>query len=171
MARTLTPAIPPKMYRHFALVTVGLTVGIAMFASGESREAMAAHVEEQQQQHELELKSREKAVAPTIARRIRPRSHGFSSDSEAFGGTFGRPMIGPAIRANNVDMDEVEGASQEPPTGYSQQYLDTLSEEERKLLLASQEKERSLTPEERQRRNASLIAASQVRSGGARTDD
>ena len=38
MRRAVTPAIPPSMYRHFAIVTVALTMGLAMFADGENRE-------------------------------------------------------------------------------------------------------------------------------------
>ena len=34
-----------KMYRHFALVTIGLTGGIALFSDGEKREAVAQQVE------------------------------------------------------------------------------------------------------------------------------
>src|SRR5688572_28390166 len=44
MRRAVTPAIPPSMYRHFAVVTIVLTLGLAMFAEGEDREAQAASV-------------------------------------------------------------------------------------------------------------------------------
>jgi hypothetical protein len=42
MRRAVSPAIPPSMYRHFAIVTVVLAAGLAMLAEGENREAQAA---------------------------------------------------------------------------------------------------------------------------------
>ena len=42
MRRAVTPAIPPSMYRHFAIVTVVLTAGVAIFTESENREAHAA---------------------------------------------------------------------------------------------------------------------------------
>jgi hypothetical protein len=42
MRRAVKPAVPPSLYRHFAIVTLVLTAGVAMFAEGEGREAQAA---------------------------------------------------------------------------------------------------------------------------------
>lgn len=42
MRRALAPALPPSLYRHFAAVTLAVTLGLAMFADGENREARAA---------------------------------------------------------------------------------------------------------------------------------
>lgn len=51
MARP-APIIPidGKMYRHFAIATVMITGCLAMFASGENREALASTIEAQQRQ-------------------------------------------------------------------------------------------------------------------------
>ena len=42
MRRSVTPLVPPSLYRHFAVVTVLLTATLAMFAEGENRQAQAA---------------------------------------------------------------------------------------------------------------------------------
>ena len=50
MRRTHTPAIPPQLYRHFAIVTIVLTLALAMFAEGENGEAARALATQQQAQ-------------------------------------------------------------------------------------------------------------------------
>ena len=45
--------VPPRMYRHFAVVTVILTLCIAIFADGENREAISAEIKSQNQRAEL----------------------------------------------------------------------------------------------------------------------
>ncbi len=51
----VAPAIPvtAKMYRHFAIVTVGITACLAMFADGENREAVHDSIVRQQQQQQM----------------------------------------------------------------------------------------------------------------------
>ena len=55
MAQT-APIIPvnAKMYRHFAIATVLITGCLAMFASGENREALTETIESQQRQVEVQ---------------------------------------------------------------------------------------------------------------------
>lgn len=50
------PIIPvdARMYRHFAIATVLITGCLAMFASGENREALADTIEAQQRKVEME---------------------------------------------------------------------------------------------------------------------
>jgi hypothetical protein len=50
------PIIPvdAKMYRHFAIATVMITGCLAVFASGENREALADTIESQQRQVEVQ---------------------------------------------------------------------------------------------------------------------
>ncbi len=45
--------IPPKMYRHFAVITVLITGCIAIFADTENREAISNEIDQQQQQAAL----------------------------------------------------------------------------------------------------------------------
>ena len=42
MRRAVAPAVPPKAYRHFAIVTLAVTASLAMFAEGEGRERKGA---------------------------------------------------------------------------------------------------------------------------------
>ena len=64
MRRAVTPAIPPSMYRHFAIVTLALTTGLAMFAQGENREAQAAQAPRAQ--------PTKPAAPPVLARAAEP---------------------------------------------------------------------------------------------------
>jgi len=50
MRRNPQPAITSKMYRHFATMTVAITALIALFASGEQQDAVAAEAAPQQVQ-------------------------------------------------------------------------------------------------------------------------
>lgn len=58
------PIIPvnAKMYRHFAIATVLITGCLAMFASGENREALADTIESQQQK--VEVQQAQKKLTP-----------------------------------------------------------------------------------------------------------
>ena len=40
--------VSPKLFRHFAVITVVITSGLAMFANGENREALAGTIEAHQ---------------------------------------------------------------------------------------------------------------------------
>ncbi|HEY6814433.1 MAG TPA: hypothetical protein VI168_02725 [Croceibacterium sp.] len=172
MARTLTPTIiPPKMYRHFALVTVLLTMAVAMFASGENRQATAAQIEERRQQEEFEQNSREKLDEPKIAHRSERRSAHFSADSEVFDRSFGRPMSVTRGGSGAAGIAAAVGAPGGAPPAYSEHYLASLGEEERKLLLEGLERERQLSNQERAQRNAALAAASGQRSGGSHASE
>ena len=62
MARA-APTIPvsAKMYRHFAVITVGITGCLALFADGEQQEAIRDQIAQQQEAKELRDKERELA--------------------------------------------------------------------------------------------------------------
>lgn len=161
MVRALPSAVPPKMYRHFALVTVLLTLGVAMFADGENREAAAAQVEQREASPD---RDDTEVVKPPIARRPVER-HQRSRESAAFDGfdpSFGAPMD--AARGSAAGRIAAM-ASAVAQTGYSDSYLASLDAEKRALLLAELEKEGLSSPEERERKTAALVAASETRSG------
>lgn len=163
MVRSLPSAIPPKMYRHFALVTVALTASVAMFADGENREAAAAQIEEPEApapaQQDLAPPPK-----PTATRRARERheafvqSGGFDGFDPSFGMPMDRAMSSLGAYANQL-MPEATQA------GYSEAYLASLDPEERALLIGGLEQEGMLAPGERERKTAALIAASEARSG------
>jgi hypothetical protein len=86
------------MFRHFAVVTVAVTICVAVFADGEGREALAAQVAERQHQNELLV-----AEAKTVGQRtIGPKKAKANKAAVAFanssvddsdtGESFGAPM-------------------------------------------------------------------------------
>ena len=164
MVRALPSAIPSKMYRHFALVTVLLTTGVAMFAEGENREALAAQVEEHDAPPQESAGEVPKA---TIARRA-PQHHRFGQDIDGFDVVFGAPMDR-ALGSFGTYTTAV--ASEVAQAGYSDAYVASLDPQERDLLLKGLANEGLLSPEQRERTSAALTAASQVRSGGSAAND
>jgi hypothetical protein len=164
MRRSRTPAIPPKMYRHFALVTVLLTAVIAMFASGENRNAVSTHIEEQTAENEQRRESYARFGAPKVGGTPAPTAGSFA-DHE---GEFGRPMDNPrGGLSSSVMARQYAGET----VGYSPEYLASLSPEERELLLKGLDENGLLTDEARADRGAALAAASSRRSGAPTSSD
>jgi hypothetical protein len=124
--RRVAPAIPPSVFRHFAIVTLALTTTLAMFAEGENREVQPAGIQPG---------AAEEKQAPAIVRRepaqaSAPASFGWNDDSDVDGG-FGQPMerlLGTG--GSSLIPEEARSGA-----GYSPEYLASLSEEERELLL------------------------------------
>jgi hypothetical protein len=162
MARKQPSVIPPKVYRHFALVTVLLTAGIAMFADSENREASA-----QVAPRESGLRQ-ESIPKPLVAPRTTRRKHHFAQDGEGFAAPFGAPMD---EAPGSLVAQTTQLAPDAAPAGYSDHYLASLGPDERRLLLEGLEKEGLLSPEEREHKSRALIAASQARSGGSAAND
>jgi hypothetical protein len=163
MRRAVTPAIPPSMYRHFAIVTLALTTGLAMFAQGENREVQAARVVRPQPAS---------SAAPPVLARATPsatsqQSPGaWGSDSE-FDNSFGRPMENLIDGAGSLipDLDAIAAP------GYSPEYLASLSAEEREMLLQGLRDNGMLSPDIQEERAAALNAASRRRSGAASQEE
>jgi hypothetical protein len=164
MRRAATPAIPPKMYRHFALVTVLLTAVVAMFASGENRKAVTTHIEQQTEENELRRESYARFGAPKIGGSPAPTVGSFADDV----GEFGRPMDNPSGGLSSSVMARQERAE---AAGYSPEYLASLSPAERELLLSGLEENGLLTEQARADRGAALAAASSRRSGTPTSGD
>ena len=168
MVRALPSAVPPKMYRHFALVTVALTAGVAMFADGENREARATQVEERAEPGAAPQQGAAKVAEPAIARGTRRLRHRFAQEMGEFDTSFGAPMD----RAlGSLGTYTAEMVSEVAQAGYSDAYLSSLGGEERDLLLEGLAREGLLSQDERERRSAALIAASEARSGAPSADD
>ena len=162
MGRATPSVIPPKMYRHFAMVTVLLTTGVAMFADGENRQAAAVEAapSEQPRADDAATISRPEIARRAPARRSAPDRGGFDGFDASFGAPMTKPLGSPGVYVAGARSDTA-------PTGYSDRYLDSLSPEERALLLDGLAKEGLLSPAERERKSAALIAASEGRSGGS----
>jgi len=173
MARALTPAVPPKMYRHFAVFTIALTAGLAMFADGENREAIAARIDQQQHDAELRRASAARFGAPRIGHASPKPDRGFDDESLRSDHPFGQPMttFGPQLTYRRTHVIPTDLAAQAVEAGYSEEYLASLSEEERDRLLEGLRENHLLSPAERNRITARLDAASRRRSGGAPTSD
>lgn len=108
------------MYRHFTVVTVLLTAILAMFAGGETRQSQAAPTARA---------TPARPAAPTIvaADHAVPQAPGWwGVESHSDGDTAAASSVPPS--GDGFDGTEVPG--------YSPEYLASLSEEERELLLA-----------------------------------
>lgn len=168
MARVTQPKIQMKIYRHFAVVTIVLTLGIAVFADGESREAIQA---EGPSQPATVAKPK---PAPTL---VRSRSSGgFASDAEV-SGSFGADVA----MGSATDGDSERGSSSgiipdELPddattatalaAGYPPHVLAEMSAAEREQLVKSLREAGIQDSADREARTASLLASSRQRSGG-----
>lgn len=162
----------PKIYRHFAVFTLVITVLMAMFADGENREAMADEIRSREQQAEVQTASAAKfgtgkLVKSADLEKKERGSGGFGRDS----GSFGDPMDSVGSRAEyNPDAFKSAGPQFVPGAyrqfGISKAEWDSLSEEERAKLLAEMNGGGlSTDPEIRKAQLAKLIAASARRSG------
>ena len=173
MAKISTPALKPSMYRHFAVLTVACTLVLALFSDGESRDAVAAELEAQQQAEAARLAaSKPKYGEPKFKQKQRAARWREFNDSEVH---FGDAMDFRGSKVQDVgDLDLSarsrlggEFAPQDYARfGISQEELAALSPAEREKLLA---KLRAgglpVDPAERQRQIERLLAASASRSG------
>ncbi len=161
MRRAITPAIPPSMYRHFAVLTVVLTASLAMFAEGENREARAAPTVQ------AAKPAAPVALVPASSTDTsRQAESWFDADSFSDYGVGGS-SDGLFGSENSSVIPDLEGLA----PGYSPEYLASLSEEERELLLSGLQESGMLEPDIRSRRSAALSAASSRRSGSSTVDD
>ena len=127
MRRTVTPVIPPSMYRHFAIITVVLTAGLAMFADGENREAQAAPATPAAKPAAPVTLA---TAAPTAKSRPSP---GWWDDEPEFDSRFGRPA---EVAHSGGGGSEIAGVAQTQLPRRSAESAASLSEAERELLLA-----------------------------------
>lgn len=172
MAKLSKPPIPLKMYKHFAVVTLMLTAGIAMFADSGNREAMAAHIEERQREAELRAISAQRtgnASQGQIIRRDAAQNGWFGSeDSE-----YGDPTVEVQSNGGGSPRARRGGTSRAAIAGYPTDYIASLPEQEyRELLAQIPPTGAAPTAAEQQSQQAAIIAASARRSGrrGAGSD-
>ncbi len=153
----------PRIYRHFAIVTLAVTALVGIFADGENREAIA-QAQQQQSREPIRIKPPEK--------KEREGREGGSFGS--VGGRFGTPMVNPG--GSRSDAIETIGPSQVPartnPTGLSDAEFARLSPKEREALIQKiREQQFGLSPEIRARQIENLVAASTARSGAESNSD
>lgn len=157
--------ISPKMYRHFAIVTVVISATIAMFADGDRRDAIAEGIAQREQKAELSQQEREK-TGPRQVGTLPQQSGSWGSDSV---GGFGSPMDNSSVS----DGSSIYAGARTPMTirvEVDPAVLAKMTPEQRAAYLKKLEEERSRRlaqgqpiPDPSQIQN--LIAASAARSG------
>ena len=171
MARRAPPqAVTARMYRHFALLTVAVTLVVGVFADGESRKAVAS---------EIEAASRPKAAGSSQLVRKDGPPNGHSAGDSGFDGVFGAPTDTTGAIANDgiVPGDFAPESERLVPAGFSQYGVSaevwaTLTDDQKKSLIARRKAERAAAQApERATQIDSLLAASRERSGEATTAD
>lgn len=174
MAKISTPALKPSMYRHFAVVTVAITLVMVIFADGENREAIAAELQERHDTEAARIAaSKPKYGVPRFKQR---QSAARWREFNESGGEFGDPMDfnGSRIqRTGDGDLVVADrlGGEFTPQDyarfGISEKELAALSPAEREKLLARLRAGGMATdPEERAKQIEKLLASSAQRSGG-----
>ena len=168
MAKISKPPVPLKMYRHFATVTIILTAIVALLADGENRQAVEQYAAQNERSSDSPWVKRDKAEEPQLARRepYQPDVAGDFSDTE---GGYGSPMVQHATgTVNSSIFGSLESSSgRQPIAGYTQAYLDSLSEEEYSELLEGLREAGMLDPQKRKEQIEALQRASRARSGAA----
>ena len=168
--RAQTKAVTAQMYRHFAVLTVGVTLAVGVFADGESRKAIAS---------EAQAAAPKPLAGPTTLVRKDGRSHGSFTTDAALDSNFGESMdtIGATAQDGFVPGDFVQSENLGVPASFTQYGVSSevwasLSDEQKKALIARQRAERAAaqTPE-RAKQVESLLAASRERSGTATVED
>jgi hypothetical protein len=157
--RRATPAIPPKMYRHFAVVTVVLTATLAMFADGENGKAAQSLVDPRQAPP---------AQPPQL---VKPSPAAYSTTASEGGGEdfdFGSPMER-LLGGDGSGILPGEDLAEE--AGFSAEYLASLRPEERAMLLKGLEENGMLSSDVRDSRARALADASSRRSGAPDAED
>lgn len=159
MAQLSKPPIPLKMYKHFAVATVSLTAGIAMFADSGNRGAVADHIEQREEQARLQQASAQITSPPEITRRDEGVSGSFGEET----GISGAPAVAPQV--NNSWGSTSPAGRRENVPGYNQAFIDGLSEVEYRAFLQALPPEMRSDSPERAAQRAAIEAASARRSG------
>jgi hypothetical protein len=150
MRRNATPAITPKMYRHFAVMTVALTGLTAFFANGENDKAIAAAA----------ATEAPTAVRPA-ARKAPPPERERAADSESWRDdgdfTFGEPMMRPSAGVAGWGTGAFDPALGRPVGADDP-------------LLADDEETDEASPAPSASQIAAVAAASRLRSGSTGID-
>ncbi|MEN7536388.1 hypothetical protein ABDJ38_04300 [Aurantiacibacter sp. DGU5] len=148
------------------MATVALTTLVALLADGSHREVQAEQAEPPQAD----------AVQnnPRLLRRDSNRSANADESGDFYkesDDTFGAPMMRPVQAGGMIAPSRaMSGGTRSSLAGYSQAYLDSLSEEEYEALVEGLREAGMLDPTQREIQLAALERASTLRSGKARRD-
>ena len=140
MAKLTKPPIPLKMYKHFAVVTLTLTAGIAMFADSDNREAMARQIDEHQKEQRLREVSAQRFGTHQIGRRDLDTPGSFGDEAT---GDYGDPTASAPVTTRNGARRQ-RMAQRAAIPGYTAEQVAAMSDTQYEALLAT------LLPEERE---------------------
>lgn len=157
MATIRKPPVPAKMYRHFAVITIVLTLGLALFADGENRELMAEELAERERQAALERASAEKFGKPKLIKSAQVQQGQFGYSKDEFLGEYGSAMdkTNTSSRKSSIMPGQrtlPNGRVAIP--GYPDAYIASLDEEEYEQLLNSLKQAGMFDPKQRARAQA-----------------
>lgn len=161
-----------QMYRHFAVLTIAVTVMVGVFADGESRKAVAGEVQP--------APARASAHAgPTELSRRTTQPRGSFAHGDAFDASFGQPMdaAGASPQSGFASGDFADAPASGLPSsfnayGISAEAWARMTEEQKRELAARHEAERGRAEEPaRAKQIDSLTAASRRRAGTATAAD
>ena len=165
MAQLSKPAIPAKMYKHFAVTTVALTALLALFASGSQQESASAPSPQSTRSGQPDPGS---TPTPAYGQAQLDTGGKIESgngyeiyqeyDSAYQRSTSGRGVIS-EIGATTMPREGSENA------GFTREYLDSLTDEELEELLRQLRAGGVDDPAKRQQAMAVMEAASRRRSG------
>ncbi|WP_068075813.1 hypothetical protein [Novosphingobium lentum] len=164
--------IDPKIYRHFAVATVAISLTIAMFADGGKRDVIEEAYHQNQQKLEMKRAQDKKFGATPIAdHRGNARGGGWGSEG---GGSYGQPMD--SAGSDSGSAARITGGAPAPVIAeIDPRLLATMNPTQRASYLKSMEEERrrrqAQPPSQpSQTQIAGLIASSQARSGAPESD-
>lgn len=160
MAQITQPAIPMKVYRHFAVVTLALTAFLALFANGENEELRQQAVQERAAHSAGPRPTATPAYGqPELVHR---GANGQFGDEAGSDNDFGRPT-NRGTESRFIDPARLPAANSEN-AAFTEEYLGSLSEEELDALLRAM-REGGIEDSERRQATAIMEAASRRRSG------
>lgn len=120
MARVMpTSTISPKMFQHFAVITVVITGMLAMFADGEGREALEATVEKHQARAEADRIEQEKGKSSNSMGRGKGEVAGTFGADEGIPST---PRVRRVKRNPPSGRYQVTALGKVPPTMTREEY-------------------------------------------------
>jgi hypothetical protein len=174
MAKISTPMLKPGMYRHFAVLTVAVTLVMVIFADGENRQAIASEIEAQQNAEAARIaRSKPKFGTPRLQQRQQAARYRDFVNGD--GGNFGDPTDFAGSRVQKLGKLDLPtsarlGGEFTPADyarfGISEKELAALSPAEREKLLAKLRAGGLPTdPVLRKRQIDALLASSASRSG------
>lgn len=167
----------PKIYRHFAVITLVCTAILAMVVDGENRRSVADKLHERQQMNHMKAAEVSKMGARTLFDPV-PVYVKFGSASQEFDSTYGAPTDREGAKAEDGVYPRQAAIAQRPQVtpksygmfGMSKEEWEALSEEERQRLMDTLASGQMLA--EQARRNGQLerlMQQSDERAGKATT--